>query len=349
MVRVLVSQTELNPRPCARVRKAGCYAYLPTARRRVFDNFANVWTPVIETRRIGRDPLRIVLAGEGIVLFRGEGGRIGALIDRCPHRAVKLSLGRVGADGCLECPFHGWRFAPDGSNRHVPLNADAKLDLLGATPLPVRVLGDMVWVYTAPGRDAPTEPTAPEGLVAPGLARIYVTRLWDCHWTRAMENMLDSSHLPFVHRKTIGKPLVRRIAPHSAMDISWEDTPWGGRAVAQLDGIGGGVLDFFKPNMMALTIPIPNRHFCIHALVAPTVQGKTQLTVVTSRDFMRSGIFDPLFRRSSAKIADEDKAVLESSPPGEVPPSAQERSVRTDRATLQFRKYYYDELRGSTA
>ncbi len=315
----------------------------------MFENFANVWTPVLETRRLGREPVQVELAGEGIVLFRGEGTRIGALIDRCPHRAVKLSLGRIGADGCLECPFHGWRFAPDGSNRHVPMNPDAKIELLGATPLPVRVLGDLVWVYTAPGRDAPVEPVPPDGLIAPGLARTYVTRLWDCHWTRAMENMLDSPHLPFVHRKTIGKPLVRRMSPQSRMDISWEDTPWGGRAVAQLDGVGGGVLDFYRPNMMALTIPIPNRHFRIHALVVPAGPDKTRLTVVASRDFMRLGLFDPLFRTSSAKIADEDKAVLESSPPGEVPPAAQERSVQTDRATLQFRKYYYEDLRGAAA
>lgn len=316
----------------------------------MFHGFANIWTPVIETRQIGRDPVRVDLAGEGVVLFRGEGGRIGALIDRCPHRGVKLSLGKVTADGCLECPFHGWRFAPDGSNRRVPLNPEAKIEQLGATALPTRIMGDMVWVYTAPGREALAEPIAPDGLVAPGLSRTYVTRLWDCHWTRAMENMLDSPHLPFVHRKTIGKSLLRRMTPQSSMDIVWEDTPWGGRASAHLDGLdGGGVLEFFRPNVMALTIPIPNRHFRIHALVMPAGEGKTQLTVVTSRGFLRAGVFDPMFRLSSAKIADEDKAVVESSPKGAVPPSGEERSVKTDRATLQFRKYYHDVLAASAA
>ncbi|MFT3724181.1 MAG: aromatic ring-hydroxylating dioxygenase subunit alpha [Hyphomonadaceae bacterium] len=316
----------------------------------MFEGFANNWTPVIELREIGSGPLRLEIAGEGIVFFRGDGGRIGALVDRCPHRGVRLSLGQVGKDGCLECPFHGWRFAPDGANRHVPLNPDAKLDMLAATSLPVRVMGDMVWIYTAPGREAPTEPIAPEGLVEPGLARTYVTRLWNCHWTRAMENMLDSPHLPFVHRKTIGKSLLRRMTPKSSMDIVWEEAPWGGRASARLDGVdGGGVLEYFRPNMMALTIPIPKRHFRIHALVVPAGERQTRLTVVASRDFLRSGMFSPMFRSSSAKIADEDKAVVESSPSGEVPPAAQERSVRTDKATLQFRKYYHDALKGSSA
>ncbi len=132
------------------------------------------------------------------------------------------------------------------------------------------------------------------------------------------------------------------------MDIAWEDTPWGGSACASLDGVeGGGVLEFFRPNMMALTIPVPKRHFRIHALVVPAGEDKTRLTVVASRSFLRGGVFDPIFRSSSAKIADEDRAVVESSPQGEIPPPGHEPSVRSDRATLQFRKYYHDVLKGS--
>lgn len=316
----------------------------------MFKGFANVWTPLIETRAVGAKPLRVDLAGEGLVLFRGEGGRIGALLDRCPHRGVRLSLGKVGRDGCVECPFHGWRFDVDGTNRHVPLNPDAKLDQLGATAIPVRVLGDMVWVFTAPGREAPVEPVAPEGLIRPDLSRTYISRVWTCHWTRAMENMLDSPHLPFVHRRTIGKPLLRRMTPASQMEITWEDQPWGGRASARLDGVdGGGVLEFFRPNVMALTIPIPGRHFRIHALVIPVSETQTRLVVATSRSFARMGLLDAAFRMSSARIADEDKAVVESSPAGAIPPAGQERSVKTDRATLQFRKYYHEVLAGSAA
>ena len=88
----------------------------------MFDGFANVWTPVVQRRRVGAKPLRVVVAGEALVLFRGRGGRLGALLDRCPHRGVALSLGRVTKQGCLECPFHGWQFDETGSTRHVPLN-----------------------------------------------------------------------------------------------------------------------------------------------------------------------------------------------------------------------------------
>lgn len=316
----------------------------------MFEGFAKVWTPLIPARRLGAAPLRIEVAGEAVVLFRGAGGVIGALIDRCPHRGVALSLGHVAPDGCLECPFHGWRFGTDGANAHVPLNPDARRDLLGATPLPVRQIGDLIWLFTAPGTQAPTEPNVPDGLTAPGIARVYVERLWEAHWTRAMENMLDSPHLPFVHRNSIGRIYRRRMTPTSRLDVSWETTPWGGRTKAILDGKdGGGFLEFHQPNIMALHIPIPGRHLRIHALVVPIDAVHTRLTVVGSRDFLAWRALDPIFARMNRRIADEDRAVVESSRPLEVPPPGQEPSVATDRATLQFRKYYYDTLRPSRA
>ena len=47
-----------------------------------------------------KGPLARVIAGVPLVLFRSH-GRAGALLDRCPHRNVPLSLGRVLADGRL--------------------------------------------------------------------------------------------------------------------------------------------------------------------------------------------------------------------------------------------------------
>ncbi len=316
----------------------------------MFEGFAHVWTPVALASRLGRAPVRVTVAGEPVVLFRTAGGAPGALIDRCPHRGVALSLGRVTADGCLECPFHGWRFAASGVNTHAPLNPDAKLDLLSATALPVRRIGEMIWIYTAPGEAAPVEPVVPLGLDGAGLSRIYVERDWACHWTRAMENMLDSPHLPFVHRRTIGRTLRRRMTTHSRMEISWEDTDFGGRATAILDDKGpGAVLEYFRPNIMALIIPVPGRHLRIHAVVTPAQAGRTRLTVVGSRDFARLGLLDPVFGWMNGRIADEDQAVVESSGPEEVPPPGAEPSLATDRATLQFRTYYHHHLRASAA
>lgn len=316
----------------------------------MFVNFANVWTPVDRASRVQGKPIQVHLAGERLVLFRGQDGKVGALLDRCPHRGAALSQGRVTKDGRIECAFHGWQFDRLGHACHVPLNPDAKLPLLSAQALPVREIGDLVWVYTSPGTQEVPEPVVPDGLVSPDLSRTYVQRLWRCHWTRAMENMLDSPHLPFVHRRTIGKQLRHRMTPSSRMEITWEDTPYGGRAEARMDGQdGGAVLEFFKPNIMVLNIPVPGKHLRIHALVVPERPGHTHLIICQSRDFARWQVWNPLFYWMNKRIADEDKNVVESGGMEEVPPAATECSVPSDRATLQFRKYYYDELRTHAA
>ncbi len=314
----------------------------------MFAGFARVWTPLLHVREVRKEPRAVTLAGERLVVFRQPGGGVAVLLDRCPHRGAALSLGRVTPQGCIECPFHGWQFDARGRNCHVPLNPDARLSRLSAQALPARVVGEMVWVYTDPAADAPDEPVVPEGLRAAGVARTYVQRNWRCHWTRAMENMLDSPHLPFVHRRTIGKAMARQMTAASRMDVSWEATAWGGRAKAAIDGRDGGAfLEYYRPNVMALHIPVPRRHLRIHALVIPAERGRTRLIICQSRDFARSRWLHPLFYWLNRRIADEDRAVVESIGSDEVPAAAQQASVATDRATLQFRKYYFASLRDS--
>ena len=229
----------------------------------------------------------------------------------------------------------------------------SRVENLGATALPVRVLGELIWVRTAPlaaGAEPPDVPVAPDGLTDPGLARSYIERDWACHWTRAMENMLDSAHLPFVHARTIGKPMRRRMRDGSRISIDWDETSFGGRARAGLDGgQSPAVLSFYRPNMMELAIPVPGRRLRIHAVVIPSTPGRTRLIVVGSRDFARWGGFDPLFAWLNGRIADEDRAVVESAGPDETPTLDSEASVGADRATLQFRRYYYETLRPSRA
>src|SRR5438105_3346658 len=58
---------------------------------------------------VDKRPTARMINGVPLVLFRDRTGRVGALIDRCPHRNVPLSLGSVD-NGELKCRYHGWRF-----------------------------------------------------------------------------------------------------------------------------------------------------------------------------------------------------------------------------------------------
>ncbi|NBP50015.1 MAG: Rieske (2Fe-2S) protein [Actinobacteria bacterium] len=85
------------------------------------DNAAlrNRWHAVARSNEVVGTPIRRTLLGTHVVLWRDAGHRVSALPDRCSHREAKLSLGTV-KDGCIECPYHGWQFAADGTCTHVP-------------------------------------------------------------------------------------------------------------------------------------------------------------------------------------------------------------------------------------
>jgi nitrite reductase/ring-hydroxylating ferredoxin subunit len=57
--------------------------------------------------------------GHDVLLVR-SGGTIHALAGRCTHRGGPLADGEL-VDGCVECPWHGSRFAlEDGSVERGP-------------------------------------------------------------------------------------------------------------------------------------------------------------------------------------------------------------------------------------
>lgn len=316
----------------------------------MFDDFANVWTPVMPAKRLGRSLVPFTLAGERIVLFRDARGAPAALVDRCPHRGVALSLGKRTEDGCVECPFHGWRFGGDGQNAHVPFNPNAKRATLGATPLPAREIGGLVWVRTAPGTTTDVEANVPDALLRDDVRCTFLEADWNAHWTRAMENMLDYPHLPFVHRTTIGRDIVKRLGPDSTLAMGWHEQPFGARITVSLDGDAPrDILEYHAPNGMTLLLGEAPKLFRIHAFCIPTERNRTRMLVVTARSFAKLALFDPLFDVGNRKILGQDRAVVESSQPAEVPPAADEASVATDRPTLAFRRRYFAELKGTSA
>ncbi len=71
------------------------------------------WHPLYPIRWLGRKPVALKFLGRELVLFRTRAGALGVLPDCCPHRGMRLSKGRVN-DGRLVCPYHGWRFDPNG-------------------------------------------------------------------------------------------------------------------------------------------------------------------------------------------------------------------------------------------
>ncbi|MDP3505036.1 MAG: aromatic ring-hydroxylating dioxygenase subunit alpha [Myxococcales bacterium] len=308
-----------------------------------FRGFSLVWTPVLLARDLATTPVAVCVSGTNVVLFRDVTGAAKALLDRCPHRGVKLSLGRV-ENGCLTCPFHGWRFDGSGACVRVPWHPDAKRELLSATALSTRELGGFVWIYTAPGVSPSTEPSLPSELLRDDVTLFGDTFTWRAHWTRAVENMVDDSHLPFVHPRTIGRGMQKHVDSRLSLDVDEHD--WGFSWTVVIDGQRADWSSELRfPNVSLLRIPgPPGKRLGICFAAIPAEEGAVRILQLGYRDFATWRVFDPIFKWINRRVLLEDQAVVESSPPGPVPPPSEESSVATDVIGLRFRKRVLTEL-----
>ena len=160
------------------------------------------WYAVLPSRDLGSPPVAVRRMGEDLVLYRTPSGAPHAAINRCPHRGVPLSLGRVVGDD-LQCPYHGFRFAPDGACTRIPCDGPDAVapPQLKTTPFPCREAHGLIWVWW--GR-----PMAPEALPevpwlpeVGDIGRVSVGRsqIWPFPAHRAIEGWFDAHHAPIVH------------------------------------------------------------------------------------------------------------------------------------------------------
>src|ERR1700684_2816640 len=78
----------------------------------------NYWYVAATDTEIGRKPLGRTL-GEPIVIFRSESGLPLTFEDRCAHRHLPLSMGKLVGD-TLQCHYHGLRYDATGACVTVP-------------------------------------------------------------------------------------------------------------------------------------------------------------------------------------------------------------------------------------
>ena len=160
--------------------------------------YAVAWSDDIRQGRV----VRREFAGEPIALYRGAGGQVFALEDRCAHRQVPLSMGVVAGEQ-LRCGYHGWTYdGASGRLIEIPY-IDCARGPVGVRPYPVRESDGVVFVFPGDPRRAGEPPS--------GLARFtdrsYRTRRFDrsiaCHYSFCQENLFDMNH-QFLHRRLMG-------------------------------------------------------------------------------------------------------------------------------------------------
>src|SRR5271155_3916375 len=68
------------------------------------------WWPVEFGEEVTDKPVAVRLGNRELVLYRDLTGTVRAVNDRCPHRRLPLSMGRLTDKGDIQCGYHGWCF-----------------------------------------------------------------------------------------------------------------------------------------------------------------------------------------------------------------------------------------------
>ncbi|WP_404790109.1 Rieske 2Fe-2S domain-containing protein [Altericista sp. CCNU0014] len=176
-------------------------------------DWAEVWYPIYAIEDLNRSaPIPFTLLGRDLVIWwepTAQQWRV--MEDKCPHRLARLSEGRISEAGYLECPYHGWSFSGSGQCEHIPQLPENAAALQSpracVKSLPTATRQGFLFVY--PGKPENAAKTAipiveameetPEKWVC-----INIVRDLPYDALTLLENVLDPSHVPYTHHRTVG-------------------------------------------------------------------------------------------------------------------------------------------------
>ena len=280
------------------------------------------WYALCWSRELTSHPRSVRLYGRPLVLWRTASGVPAAADDRCPHRAVPLSLGQVRGD-CLECPYHGWQFDAAGACRSVP-------GLTGTPESPGRRLAThavaehdgVVWVWgragAAPSRAPYRFPSVSERGYHTVLDRVEARA--SVH--AVAENALDVPHTAFLHKGLFRgagarneiQVVVRRTGRTVEAEYLGEPRPSG--LVGRLLAPGGGAVvhfdRFMLPGIAQVEYRLGDRsHLLVTTALTPVTETQTVLHVVTTfRLPIPAWLVTPILKPVARAIFAQDARIL---------------------------------------
>lgn len=323
--------------------------------RRVVSNVSPelrpLWHPIGRADSFTAEPTRVELLGEPLVAVAWEGSaRVFA--DVCPHRFARLSDGAL-IDGCLQCPYHGWRFSSDGRCVGIPaLGPDATLPAARLETHRVMERYGMVWVAL----DEPlTDPLPIAEWEDPTLDKIWMPPVdIAAGAAQAIDNFLDFSHFPFVHIGTFGSDQDRRVSEYSTERsadgwgfvveyphvIDNHEDPLvrtGERPLSQPRLMRYDYRVPFSANLR-LELPLTGMVNAILMWCQPMTLDRTRVHMVMLRNDCPTEESRRAAIEYEMRIFTEDLRVIERLADTTIPLDRGQTHIRSDRHTVEFRR-----------
>jgi phenylpropionate dioxygenase-like ring-hydroxylating dioxygenase large terminal subunit len=290
------------------------------------------WYAVELSSEVKNKPCGLRRFGQNLVFFRDSKQKIVVLEDKCPHRSAKLSAGSI-IDDTIECPFHGFRYNTEGMCVYAP-ELQRSLPKLCTKVFTSYESDGIIWLWY--GSNSPlAQPTwfkETESKIVSGFRE-----LWPCHFSRCVENQLDYTHLPFVHRNSIGR--FARVGQRPEISYSEDSIHF---SFSQQNS-GQQFIKFKYPNYWINSI---NNKFVITLIFVPISEQETELILSSYQSYISwpiiSRIFGWIANILNKRILREDQRVVLTQNPANSLLAQDEKLMSNDVLIKHFRQWLSD-------
>ena len=185
----------------------------------------NHWYVVAFSHELKRELLARRVLGELLVLYRTANGEPVAIADRCPHRGMPLSKGKLVGDA-IQCGYHGFQFGKTGACVGIP-SQEAIPSKMAVRAYPIVEKWQWIWAWM--GDPAKADPALIPDHHALGLGRDgYTASPVFCMEIKANyqllhENLLDTSHITYLHPQQLDASADAANAGEAAFQTEYED------------------------------------------------------------------------------------------------------------------------------
>jgi phenylpropionate dioxygenase-like ring-hydroxylating dioxygenase large terminal subunit len=330
----------------------------------------NSWYCAAESLEVGRTPVARTILNKPIVLYRQADGTPVALDDACPHRRAPLHLGTVIGDN-LRCGYHGLTFAPNGKCIWIPgqdrIPARARVR---SYPICEKYGWLWLWLGDADAVDLSLLPDF-SPFHGPYWTTVYVMVRIEAAALLMVDNLMDLSHVAFVHSATIGSEQDydpeqswehgNRQLTQTRLAKNMEPAPW---FVAQ--GLGSlqdqtKIITYYPYSNVTVEVKItePGKHFgkgrfnwhmMTYDILTPETDTSCFFFGAMSRNYqIHDAEFSESLRTSVVPLIAEDKNIVEATQKGLTrAPDAKCVAINADTGLFQARRML-DELLAAEA
>lgn len=166
----------------------------------------NAWYCAGWAKELGSEMIARTLLEIPVLLYRDNEGTAVAVKDECPHRFVPLSMGHIDGDHVV-CPYHGLRFAPDGSCDDKRVSQKGRQGPCLRT-FPLVEQNNVLWIWMGDAALADPADIPDYGFLADeARPKFFDYTHVSANYELEIDNLLDLSHLDYVHKATIAQDI----------------------------------------------------------------------------------------------------------------------------------------------